>query len=109
MAFYSLLLALTARWLWRWLPAVASPLSALVVPLTAFGLVRMALSFVVGGFDSPPGAIYFWLVVGMTARLATGWPAAQTARDWRQQDGGGQDSDDRDAAGGLRPAPGALR
>lgn len=67
--FYLLVAALIRRWMTRWKP-LEKYLLALTGPLSSYCVTLCALSFIIGGFDSPPGAIFFWALVGMVARLA---------------------------------------
>lgn len=69
-AFYLLVLTLMLRWLRRWRTAPDAETRTFLVPLSAYCLTFMALSFIIGGFDSPPQGLFFWILVGMVARLS---------------------------------------
>jgi uncharacterized membrane protein YhaH (DUF805 family) len=74
-AFYLFLTALGLRWLGRWRRSLVDPVLGFVAPLSAYCLTRIAFAFIVGGFDSPPGSVFFWALVGTVARLSV--PAAR--------------------------------
>lgn len=68
--FYLFLTALGLTWIRRWRRSLADPVLGFAAPLSAYCLTKMAFAFIVGGFDSPPGSVFFWALVGIVARLS---------------------------------------
>jgi hypothetical protein len=69
-AFYLFILALGMRWLGRWHRSADDRVLGFMVPLSACCLTKMAFAFITGGFDSPPGSVFFWVILGTVARLS---------------------------------------
>lgn len=68
--FYLFSLSLIIRWLKRWRKPADRIAINLAGPLSAYCVTILALSFVIGGFDSPPTSIFFWVLLGIVARLS---------------------------------------
>lgn len=68
--FYCFVITLSLRWIRKWHKPLDRATFEFVAPLAAYCLPRLWLSFVVGGFDSAPGAVFFWAFVGIVARLS---------------------------------------
>lgn len=68
--FYSFVIMLSLRWLRNWHTSLDPVTFDFVAPIAAYCLTRFALSFVTGGFDSPPASVFFWALVGIVAKLS---------------------------------------
>ncbi|GEM_PF-3142855 len=66
--FYLFAIVMSLHWLLRWIPKVPE-IQTLAGPLSAFCIIMFVGSFIIGGFDSPPQALFFWTFVGLAARL----------------------------------------
>lgn len=69
-AFYCFALSLIWQLLSRWRNFSDKNAGALLGPLSAYCLSALLLSFLVGGFDSPPASLFFWATMGLIARVS---------------------------------------
>lgn len=69
-SFYLFVMTLSMRWIRRWHKPLDRATFDFVAPISAYCLTRLALSFVTGGFDSPPASVFFWALVGIVAKLS---------------------------------------
>jgi O-antigen ligase len=70
LVFYAFVIALLLRWLTAWRVSTHHAIRDLTAPLSAYCLSILLLSFIIGGFDSPPQSVFFWTLVGTLARLS---------------------------------------
>lgn len=68
--FYGFALGLILRLLLPWRNRSDREVSALLGPLSAYCLSILMLSFLVGGFDSPPASLFFWATLGLIIRVS---------------------------------------
>jgi O-antigen ligase len=68
--FYGVVVLLILRWVRRWHQPMGASTFDLIAPIAAYCLTALLLSFVIGGFDSPPQSVFFWALVGMVAKLS---------------------------------------
>ncbi len=66
--FSLMLFFLIKVWVWEWIPR--SNHSPPVMALSACGFSYIFLNYLFGIFDSPPGYIYFCVVIGIVAKLS---------------------------------------
>ncbi len=66
--FYLFVCAFLLRWARRWRIPSDRAFTDLTGPLSAYCVTILALSFIIGGFDSPPQAIFFWALIGLVSR-----------------------------------------
>lgn len=85
--FYLLVMTLSMRWIRKWHKTLDKATFDFVAPLSAYCLTRFALSFLIGGFDTPPTAVFFWALVGIVARLSALSNAAGKTRMDQYQKG----------------------
>jgi O-antigen ligase len=68
--FYGFVLLLILRWIRTWHKLMDEKTFDFVSPISAYCITALLLSFVIGGFDSPTAAVFFWGLVGVVARLS---------------------------------------
>ncbi len=68
-SFYAFAFSLIIHWVHKWI-LLPKETRTLTGPLSSYCLVALALSFLIGGFDSPPGSLYFWTFLGIVAKMA---------------------------------------
>lgn len=68
--FYTFVIALSLRWLRRWRSGWDPGAASLLALISAYCLTILWLSFLIGGFDTPPQNLFFWMLVGAVARLS---------------------------------------
>jgi len=84
--FYLFVMTLSMRWIRKWHKSLDSVTFDFVAPIAAYCLTRFALSFVTGGFDSPPASVFFWALVGIVARLSAASNASRRVNfGWHQE------------------------
>lgn len=70
LVFYAFVIALLLRWLTAWRVSANRAIRDLTAPLSAYCISILLLSFIIGGFDSPPQSVFFWILVGLISRLS---------------------------------------
>lgn len=84
--FYLFVMTLSMRWIRKWHKPLDRATFDFVAPIAAYCLTQFALSFVTGGFDSPPASVFFWALVGIVARLSAASNASRRVNfSWHQK------------------------
>jgi len=84
--FYLFVMTLSMRWIRKWHKPLDRATFDVVAPIAAYCLTKFALSFVTGGFDSPPASVFFWALVGIVARLSAASNASRRVNcGWHQK------------------------
>jgi len=68
LCFYLFVIVLGRRWMDRWRLMIDRSALDLINPLSAYCLTALGMSWIIGGFDSPPASFFFWVLVGIVAR-----------------------------------------
>jgi len=71
LTFYLFAATLLLQWVGRWRRSWDDQTRIFLSPLSAYCLSSLALSFIIGGFDSPPQSLFFWILTGIVARLSS--------------------------------------